>query len=290
MMRQETTQEKTDYKELMLCLILISMCLFLIGCGGKTPIPTKSNYADTTSERAYAFFLQGRYSEAIKLYTISLKEYQKLDEQHSAAQTSSNLSVAYYETGNFERAKDLTSQAIAICKMQNEKENMLKLTVNLGAILIQLDDPSAKKLLEEALNHLTERKSLRGRCLIGLALINVKDKADATKLLEEAESIFKNTQDTSGEAAIHFVKGISARNAGDFKKSADFLTKALEIDRKQRSTITVMRDLEELALTYESIDTNLAKEYYMRALGIAKFYGMKDKIKKIEAQLTKLQK
>lgn len=288
MINTEKSTAKTDYKEYFFCIFLFCVCTLLFGCGGKPPIPSKSNYADTTSEQAYSFSLQGRYVESIKLYSIALKEYQRIDDQPSAARTSANLSIAYYETGNFDKARDLTNQALLIYNLLNDKENILKLKVNLAVILIQLEDPSARQILGETLNMLPEKKSLRARCLICLSLLNLKENIETSQLINEAESIFKNTQDNSGMAAVYFTSGISSRNNGDFKKSAEFFNKALEIDKKQRSTITVLRDLEELAITYESIDINLAKEYYIRALGIAKFYNMKDKIKKIETRLEKL--
>ncbi len=264
---------------------------FFAGCTVKQEMPEKSDYADSISLQAYNYLLRGRYADAAKFYEQALKEYVKIDHRLGIARVSANLSTAYYELGKFEQAKNLSNQALAIFKSLNDYQNVHQVTLNLGAILNMQGDSGALKLFEQVLGVAQEKSLLRAKCLVGICLAGLKDEVLVRKMggyLGEAEAIFKEVNYEAGMGSINFVRGILARSAGDMRKSAELLLSALEADKKQSSAVSLLRDLEELVLTYESINAKSARDYCSRALSIARTLGLKERVKRLEVQLARL--
>ena len=109
---------------------------------------------------------QSRYTEALTSYQEALKiVYEKLDDRNTEATIFGNISVIYFEQGNYEGALELRQEVLEIARVTGDQETIALSLKDIGGIYADYGQyDKAQGLLEEALR-LAQEKRLSARTI-----------------------------------------------------------------------------------------------------------------------------
>jgi tetratricopeptide (TPR) repeat protein len=161
------------------------------------------------------------WQEAIDTYDLAIEAAGSLRDLGRVGQMYDNLSLAYTELGQYERAQEYASKALALTRVERDKRGLARIENNLGVLLTKrgLLDAAEKHLLEALrLAEETNSDGFRAPVFISLGELYVArgDRAVADGFLQQAEQLAARLGERLSQATAHEVLAQSALLEDDY--------------------------------------------------------------------------
>jgi tetratricopeptide (TPR) repeat protein len=237
----------------------------------------------------------GEFSEAVKLWEQIAQTYQARGDALNQARVLNNLSFAYQQLGQWERAKEATAESLKLlqaAQINNSKErlNILAQALNSqGSLQLALGQPEdALATWQQAAVTYTEAGdelgTIRSTINQSLALKALGFYRRALATLTRVRSSLEEQPDSLLKATGLNSLGSTLRLIGDLKQSRQVLQQSLIFAQKLNSAPEIAAALFSLGNTTRSRqDAKAALEFYQQAAAISP-----SQITKIKAQLNQL--
>jgi CHAT domain-containing protein len=269
------------------------------------PVVTQDREVPSTVQTLPAFAQQeqegkklyetGEFAEAVKVWQEVAQTYQARGDALNQARVLNNLSFAYQQLGQWERAKEALAESLKLlqaAQLSNSKErlNILAQALNSqGSLQLALGQPEdALATWQQAAVTYTEAGdelgAIRSTINQSLALKTLGFYRRALKTLTRVRSSLEEQPDSLLKAAGLDSLGSTLRLIGDLEQSRQVLQQSLIIAQKFNSAPEIAAALFSLGNTTRSRqDAKAALEFYQQAAAISP-----SQITKIKAQLNQL--
>jgi len=236
----------------------------------------------------------GRYDDAIKRYESAIEISSKLNENYLQGEALNNLSSAFTNKGEFEKAEETLQQSISILTNILSRE-LFKAQNGLGVLYQNKSDyQTASKYFKKALdiaNKLNSKRSLE------YALSNLSDAyarngnvAEAIKYNTECIETAKKLNDQYILSCTHQVSGIIYTKTKEFDKAESEFNKAITMIKEQNRPYNLADFYSDFGKMYKAKgDNENARKYLTDARDIFQKIGAKDYLAKTEKELESIE-
>jgi len=198
---------------------------------------------------------RGNYEKAVENYKdiLSTLEKNKFNDEGFLAVVYCNLGESYFGIGDFVQSLTYRKMSLDIYNMQNHKDGIANLQMDIASSFIKLEDfPSAKQYLIYALKNYQELKypeGIRNTLKIFISLYDALGKPDMSlAVCRELEGLCIAAKDSfmlqrcyNKYAEIYFIK----RN---YKEAAEYFAKGAELKKRLESRVDKARETEMQAI------------------------------------------
>lgn len=168
------------------------------------------------SRIADVYFVQSEYNEAIGAHLKSLNIYKKLNDERGICIALSNVGIAYWEKGDFEKCNECYLQALAIAESRQDTLLCTKIKINIALVFDELGD-----------------------------------KENALKYHLEALRDLEKINDVDGVLASLQNIGCAKQDQGKYDEAIAYFNRALALALKENDLYLVAMSYSNLASTYE---------------------------------------
>lgn len=224
------------------------------------------------------YFSIGEYLKAAHYLTLSLQDYQKLENREKVAKTSQNIGLAYLMASDFKQAQNYLLQAEAQFEEVGDQEQLAYCLINLGLVCYQKGDyapaleyyEKASEIYKE-INNPGEYSELLNRIGMTYWSLGINDKA--LQYLHEFIQLL--SPDRTKALAIGYNNiGAIYRDLDNDEKALEFYRKAVVYYELAGDSLDLPSALTNIGTIYSSRDIlDSALFYYKKALKISDAIG-----------------
>ena len=199
----------------------------------------EDDYANTVDQIGKIYYLQAKYNEALSNYEKAEKLYQKRNNLAGLGTVYSNMSIAYQDKGEKDKAITYMLDALRISEQRNDK-NVGVIENNLGKLFYEIRNfPEAKNYLNRSIRScLAEGNYIdAGKAQLNMANVFITE-VDYTKgieYLDAARTSFEKGNFKRGVQACANNIGALYIRQGKYEQAIAPLQQALGIARESKS-------------------------------------------------------
>jgi len=258
-------------------LPIAGAALIVLASCSSAPKPTaeivaRKNQAAEYSKMGDGFMAKRDYASALRFYQESLRENQAVDNQEDVVVSMNSVGRVYLAAGKLPDAEATFREALSYAEALKNPTLRALCLANLGETLYsQGKSEGALACFNEGIP-LAYREERTLAILLHDRAVLFRDQErwkDAEEDLRRAAGINQRLKRLAEYGANYYVLGNIATKQGDLKGALDFVSTALEADRKAENSAGIASDLEALAvLSRRQGKPEDAFDFYRRAFDV----------------------
>ncbi|MCL3780044.1 tetratricopeptide repeat protein [Prolixibacteraceae bacterium JC049] len=232
--------------------------------------------AQAYRNRAIAQHVQGKYSEALSDYKVSLEIYKQLNDSSGISRIYSNIGLLYTYTEDYEKSTEYYHKSLELVN-KADTLNYLKLLNNVGLVhyktknyekaVTYLSDALALGLKYDSMN--IEVASIYGN--FALTYLDQKDYAKSAEYFKNALKIYKRYNAQYHIGHLYSYLGMIYTKWNKFDLAQDYFAKAIRIQDDMNDTKGLVESLLKASeLMIQIGDYGTAKLYLNQIMDTAK--------------------
>lgn len=227
-----------------------------------------------------AYYLQGKYVEALDYWQQSLKIFMAIENQLGIGNMLNNIGAVYFSQGNDANALDYYLQSLQVSEKIGDKLRIATALTNIGAVYFN-NPLTHDKALEYYLKALPISEASGDQAAIGTSSVNIGeiyfakgDNKSALLYFEKAQKALETAGNLNTVAYTLNDIGKVYAASGDFERATQFQLKAVDLANKVNAKLEMTQSLLGLANTYKSQGkTANSLQSYQKVESLAKEIG-----------------
>jgi len=280
---------------LFILVLLIFIISTMCGCSSmpKNPIQSSELFSRASSLQGLGFkqYQAGQYEKAVISFKKALAIHASVDNGAGVSHSLASLGRALFALDKIDSAQDCFQRSLEATKALQNPELAAEAMSGLAVIDLKKNQPlAAIKWLEKALDLCAiTPNTLRGVLLHDLGVANKKLNVpkDAESNFRAALEMHESLDNDAGIATACYSLALLNEEKGNLDQAIQLAQRSLNCDKKCENSPGVAQNLTLLgSLYYDNLETDLATEYYQRALLAWQAMGRSGKCAEIETLLS----
>ena len=265
---------------------------FLLATCSSAPEPLEEEVATRNQAAEYATlgnqaYSQGRYDQAIELFSLALTLDSTVDNESGIVRANASLAKSYLAKGELGAAETHGQRALVMAERLVDQELQAQSTNVLGEVALAADRPAiAEQLFQQALDALGEQTGVDSAAeLAAVVRHNLAAALKAAERYEEAlieidAALQENLRLTKlvEAASNHYLAASIYSKVGRYEEALADATEALILDRQMENSLGIAQDHRALGVINASLQNHeQALQHYASGFRVYDSLGLRSR-------------